>query len=107
MLRIPRFKVNKAILNVTTVLVLYPLFFVSIDINQVLKGGETMILDILGYVFGLGFIVFGISALFFWGSEIYKIINKSKKKVSYKKSIYSAGIAVICALALIVMANAF
>lgn len=66
-----------------------------------------MILNILGYVFGIGFIVFGISALVLWGNEIYKIISKSKKKVSYKKSVYFAVIAVICTLALIIMANVF
>lgn len=64
-----------------------------------------MFLDILGYVFGIGFIVFGITALVLWGNEIYKIISKSKKRVSYKNSIYSSGVAVICALALIIMAN--
>ncbi|PTF11176.1 hypothetical protein BUY81_07475 [Staphylococcus equorum] len=66
-----------------------------------------MILDILGYVFGIGFIVFGISALVLWGNEIYKIISNSKKRVSYKSSIYFGGIAVICAFALIIMANIF
>ncbi|WP_418129467.1 hypothetical protein RAL98_11335 (plasmid) [Staphylococcus sp. HKU1] len=35
-----------------------------------------MSLDILGYVFGIGFVVFGISALVLWGNEIYKIISK-------------------------------
>lgn len=64
-----------------------------------------MILDILGYVFGIGFIVFGISALVLWGNEIYKIISKSKKTVSYKKSIYCSGLAITCGLVLIVMSN--
>lgn len=64
-----------------------------------------MFLDILGYVFGIGFIVFGITAIILWGNEIYKIISKSKKRVSYKNSFYSSGVAVICALALIIMAN--
>ncbi|MCY1570098.1 hypothetical protein NW118_10100 [Staphylococcus pettenkoferi] len=66
-----------------------------------------MTLDILGYVFGIGFIVFGISALVLWGNEIYKIISKSDKKVSYKKSFYCAGIAIICALVLVITANVF
>ncbi|HDE6890397.1 TPA: hypothetical protein PDW76_002677 [Staphylococcus aureus] len=66
-----------------------------------------MILDILGYVFGIGFIVFGISALVLWGNEIYKIISKSNKRVSYKKSIYSAGIAIICVVVLLITANVF
>ena len=39
-----------------------------------------MILDILGYVFGIGFIVFGISALVSCGSEVYKVISKIRKK---------------------------
>lgn len=66
-----------------------------------------MFLDILGYVFGIGFIVFGISALVLWGKEIYKIISKSKESVSYKKSVLNAGIAIVCALVLIIMANVF
>ncbi|MCE3339868.1 hypothetical protein ACN9VM_12560 [Staphylococcus caprae] len=66
-----------------------------------------MILDFLGYVFGIGFIVFGISALVLWGNEIYKIISKSNKRVSYKKSIYCAAIAIICALVLIITSNVF
>ncbi|PCF80099.1 hypothetical protein B4W69_13030 [Staphylococcus delphini] len=53
---------------------------------------------LLGYVFGIGFIVFGISALVLWGNEIYKIISKSNKRVSYKKSVLCAVIAVICVL---------
>ncbi|MEX6102848.1 MULTISPECIES: hypothetical protein [Staphylococcaceae] len=66
-----------------------------------------MILDILGYVFGIGFIVFGISALVLWGNEIYKIISKSNKRVSYKKSTYCAGIAIICVVVLLITANVF
>ncbi|MGJ5713571.1 hypothetical protein ACSBRB_10510 [Staphylococcus auricularis] len=66
-----------------------------------------MTLDILGYVFGIGFVVFGISALVLWGNEIYKIISKSNKRVSYKLSIYCAGIAIICALVLVITANVF
>ena len=66
-----------------------------------------MVLDILGYVFGIGFIVFGISALVIWGSEVYKVISKSKKKGDYKKSLYFAGMAIICAIALIIMASSF
>ncbi|WP_210133316.1 hypothetical protein [Staphylococcus sp. GDY8P199P] len=66
-----------------------------------------MILDILGYVFGIGFIVFGISALVLWGNEIYKIISKSNKRVSYKKSISCAGIAIICVVVLLITANVF
>jgi len=66
-----------------------------------------MLLDILGYVFGIGFIVFGITALVLWGNEIYKIISNSKENVSYKNSIYSSGVAVTCALALIIMASVF
>lgn len=66
-----------------------------------------MILDILGYVFGIGFIVFGISALVSCRSEVYKVISKSKEKGNYKKSFYFAGMAIICAIALIIMANVF
>lgn len=66
-----------------------------------------MILDILGYVFGIGFIVFGISALVFCGSEVYKVISKSKEKGNYKKGLYFAGVAIICAIALIIMASVF
>ncbi|TBW91140.1 hypothetical protein MOV58_12200 (plasmid) [Staphylococcus hominis] len=68
-----------------------------------------MILNILGYVFGIGFVVFGISAFVLWVSEIYKIISKTKdkKNANYKKSIYCAVIAIICAIALIIMANVF
>lgn len=66
-----------------------------------------MTLDILGYVFGIGFIIFGISALVLWGNEIYKTISKSAKRVSYKKSVYYAGIAIICALVLVITANVF
>ena len=66
-----------------------------------------MTLDILGYVFGIGFVVFGISALVLWGNEIYKIISKSIKRVSYKQSIYCAGIAIICALVLVIISNVF
>lgn len=64
-----------------------------------------IILDILGYIFGVGFVVFGISAVCFWAYEIYKIMSKSKKKVSYKSTIYFAALAVICGVVLIVMAN--
>ncbi|MGV3066475.1 hypothetical protein [Staphylococcus simulans] len=66
-----------------------------------------MVLDILGYVFGIGFIVFGISALVICGSEVYKVISKGKKKGDYKKSRYFAGMAIICAIALIIMASVF
>ena len=65
-----------------------------------------MILDILGYVFGIGFIVFGISALVSCGSEVYKVISKNKEKGNYKK-FYFAGMAIICAIALIIMASVF
>lgn len=34
-------------------------------------------------------------------------MSKSKEKISYKKSIYLAGAAIICALVLIIMANIF
>ncbi|MGW8118743.1 hypothetical protein [Staphylococcus xylosus] len=64
-----------------------------------------MFLDIIGYVFGIGFVVFGISALVLWLYEIYKIISESKKKVSYKNTIYFAAAAVICDLILIILAN--
>jgi len=64
-----------------------------------------MLLDILGYVFGIGFIVFGITALVLWGNEIYKIISKSDKKVSYKSCVYSVVIAAICGVSLIIMGN--
>ncbi|MCE7786062.1 hypothetical protein [Staphylococcus xylosus] len=64
-----------------------------------------MFLDIIGYVFGIGFVVFGISALVLWLYEIYKIISKSKKKVSYKNTIYFAAAAVVCGLILIILAN--
>ncbi len=84
-----------------------PVFSLLVFILIKLKEVNIMILDILGYVFGIGFIVFGISALVLWGNEIYKIISKSNKRVSYKKSIYCAVIAVICAIALIIMANVF
>ncbi|WP_227416460.1 hypothetical protein [Streptococcus pneumoniae] len=53
----------------------------------------------------MGFVVFGISAVYFLGYEIYKIISKSEKKVSYKSTIYLAVLAAICGLILIVMAN--
>lgn len=66
-----------------------------------------MVLDILGYVFGIGFIVFGISALVLWGNEIYKFIRKSNEKVSYKSSLYFSLLAIVCIIALIVMANVF
>ncbi|MGZ9614683.1 hypothetical protein [Staphylococcus epidermidis] len=66
-----------------------------------------MILNIFGYVLGILFIVFGISSLVLFASEIYKIISKSKdkKNANYRKSIYCAVIAIICAIALIIMAN--
>ncbi|MDW4184790.1 hypothetical protein BU100_07285 [Staphylococcus xylosus] len=64
-----------------------------------------MFLDIIGYVFGIGFVVFGISAFVLWLYEIYKIISKSDKKVSYKSTIYFATSAVICGLILIILAN--
>ncbi|MGW7815287.1 hypothetical protein ACWEVF_05595 [Staphylococcus xylosus] len=64
-----------------------------------------MFLDIIGYVFGIGFVVFGISALVLWLYEIYKIISKSKKKVSYKNTIYFAAAAVVYGLTLIILAN--
>ncbi|MCE4994738.1 hypothetical protein FEZ53_01740 [Staphylococcus xylosus] len=64
-----------------------------------------MFLDIIGYVFGIGFVVFGISALVLWLYEIYKIISKSKRKVSYKNTIYFAAAAVVCGLILIILAN--
>ncbi|MGW7776543.1 hypothetical protein ACWEX6_01830 [Staphylococcus xylosus] len=64
-----------------------------------------MFLDIIGYVFGIGFVVFGISALILWLYEIYKITSKSKKKVSYKNTIYFAAAAVVCGLTLIILAN--
>ncbi|MGW9965521.1 hypothetical protein [Staphylococcus hominis] len=66
-----------------------------------------MILSILGYVLGIGFIVFGIAALVNWGSEFYKVVSKSKEKGNYKKSYYFDGLAIICAVALIIMANIF
>lgn len=43
-----------------------------------------MVLDVLGYVLGIGFIVFGISALILSGNEIYKIISKSDKTLVTK-----------------------
>ena len=64
-----------------------------------------MFLDIIGYVFGIGFVVFGISALVLWLYEIYKIISKSDKKVSYKSCVYSVIIAAICGVTLIIMGN--
>jgi hypothetical protein len=64
-----------------------------------------IILNIIGYILGVGFVVFGISAVYFLGYEIYKIISKSEKKVSYKSTIYLAVLAAICGLILIVMAN--
>ena len=57
-----------------------------------------MILDILGYVFGIGFIVFGISALVSCGSEVYKVISKNKEKGNYKKFLFCWN-GVICAIA--------
>jgi uncharacterized membrane protein len=66
-----------------------------------------MILSILGYVLGIGVIVFGIVALVNMVSEIYKVVSKSKEKGNYKKSYYPFGLAIICAVALIIMANVF
>ena len=68
-----------------------------------------MFLDFLGYVFGIGFVVFGIAAVVNLVSEIYKIISKSKdkKNANYKKSIYCGVIAIICAIVLIILANVF
>lgn len=65
-------------------LVLQPIFFVIIFVNHIKKGAEIMVLDVLGYVLGIGFIVFGISALILWGNEIYKIISKSDKTLVTK-----------------------
>ncbi|MGS5042100.1 hypothetical protein ACVDHH_14310 [Staphylococcus saprophyticus] len=92
-------------MHVTKMLVLGFFFFVIMSVNQVFKGEVIKILDILGYILGLGFVIFGICALCFWGYEIYKIISKSNKKVSYKGTIYFAILAVICGLVLIIMAN--
>ena len=64
-----------------------------------------MILIILGYVFGIGFVAFGFASLNLWGYEIYKIITKSNKRVRYKTSIYTSAIAVFCAIILIIIAN--
>lgn len=64
-----------------------------------------MLLNILSYVLGIGFVVFGISALYLLGYELYKIFTKSNKKSSVKPSIYSASIAVFFGLVLIIMAN--
>lgn len=66
-----------------------------------------MILDILGYIFGIGFIVFGISALVFCGSEVYKVISKSKEKGDYRKSLYFVGMTMMCAIVLIITASIF
>lgn len=44
-------------------LVLQPIFFVILFVNHIKRGAEIMVLDVLGYVLGIGFIVFGISAL--------------------------------------------
>ncbi|QDW99049.1 hypothetical protein [Staphylococcus agnetis] len=66
-----------------------------------------MLLDILGYILGIGFVVFGICAIGFARYEAYKIISKSNKKVSYKKSVYCGVIAIICSLLLIIIANIF
>ncbi|SCU36869.1 Uncharacterised protein [Staphylococcus xylosus] len=87
MLKSWKLNVNKVILNMTTLLVL----------DKVL-GEKTVILNILGYIFG-------ISALVIWRGEIYKII--SKKKISYKKNAYFPLMAIICLLVLIIMANLF
>ncbi|PKI11563.1 hypothetical protein CW743_13255 [Staphylococcus shinii] len=64
-----------------------------------------MFLDIIGYVLGIGFVVFGISTFVLWLYEIYKIISKSDKKVSYKSCVYFTIIAAICGVTLIIMAN--
>ncbi|WP_114604358.1 hypothetical protein [Staphylococcus sp. EZ-P03] len=66
-----------------------------------------MTLNILGYVLGIGFVLFGISALVIYGSEIYKVISKSKKKGDYKKSVYFGIMAIICVLVLIIIVNVF
>lgn len=66
-----------------------------------------MSLNILGYVLGIGFIVFGISALVIWLSEIYKVVSKRKKKGHYKLSISFGIVALVCALVLIIIANVF
>jgi len=81
------------------------LLFVIIVVKHIQKGAVFMFLDIIGYVFGIGFVVFGISALVLWLYEIYKIISKSKRKVSYKNTIYFAAAAVVCGLILIILAN--
>ncbi len=44
-------------------LVLQPIFFVILFVNHIKREAEIMVLDVLGYVLGIGFIVFGISAL--------------------------------------------
>lgn len=66
-----------------------------------------MTLNILGYVLGIGFVLFGISALVIYGSEIYKVISNSKKKGDYKKSVYFGIMAIICVLVLIIIVNVF
>ena len=64
-----------------------------------------MFLDIIGYILGIGFVVFGVSAFVLWLYEIYKIISKSDKKVSYKSCVYSVIITAICGVTLIIMGN--
>ncbi|WP_020006398.1 hypothetical protein [Salinicoccus albus] len=64
-----------------------------------------MLLTILGYIFGIGFIVFGISALALIEYEIYKYITKRTEKINFKSSIYLASVSAFCVAFLIVAAN--
>ena len=81
------------------------LFLCYYEYKSNFKKEVIIILNIIGYILGMGFVLFGISAAYFWGYEIYKIISKSEKKVSYKSTIYLAVLAAVCGLSLIVMAN--
>lgn len=81
------------------------LFLCYYEYKSNFKKEVIIILNIIGYILGVGFVVFGISAVYFLGYEIYKSISKSEKKVSYKSTIYLAILAAMCGLILIVMAN--
>lgn len=63
-----------------------------------------MVLTILGYVFGIGFVMFGIYALTLWGMLLFGN-EKQRKKSSNKKCISMSVLTIICAVSLIIMAN--
>ena len=64
-----------------------------------------MLLNVLGYILGIGFVIFGICSIYYAGYELYKIISKSDKKLSFNKAIIFGILSLVCAIILIIIAN--